>query len=260
MKTGIFKTVMVGLLMFFAVTTMAQQAPPVPIDPKVRYGKLENGLTYYIRANKLPKERAEFYIAQNVGAILENDDGGMPRDRILRYRESVLAEERKLRLEALDMLENVLLPVCPVEDPEGIVFLVTLQGDLYRYLGEQTPEQDGHVTKALSCYETAETLAVKSLSANSSVRIATGLNHAVCLFELKGDVEQAVDVAKKTLTEAEVAGTHDQDVQDDAPFLMDLLRTNLQQWTPGTGEVIFSFHFIKISRFVFFNSIFFLKT
>lgn len=74
MKTGIFKTVMVGLLMFFAVTTMAQQAPPVPIDPKVRYGKLENGLTYYIRANKLPKERAEFYIAQNVGAILENDD------------------------------------------------------------------------------------------------------------------------------------------------------------------------------------------
>ena len=74
MKTGIFKTVMVGLLMFFAVTTMAQQASPVPIDPKVRYGKLENGLTYYIRANKLPKERAEFYIAQNVGAILENDD------------------------------------------------------------------------------------------------------------------------------------------------------------------------------------------
>jgi zinc protease len=62
MKTGIFKTVMVGLLMFFAVTTMAQQAPPVPIDPKVRYGKLENGLTYYIRANKLPKERAEFYM------------------------------------------------------------------------------------------------------------------------------------------------------------------------------------------------------
>ncbi|MBN2766117.1 MAG: insulinase family protein [Paludibacteraceae bacterium] len=74
MKTGILKTVMAGLLLFFTVNLMAQQAPPVPIDPKVRYGKLDNGLTYYIRANKLPKDRAEFYIAQNVGAILENDD------------------------------------------------------------------------------------------------------------------------------------------------------------------------------------------
>ncbi len=52
----------------------AQQNAALPIDPKVRYGKLDNGLTYYIRANKQPKERAEFYIAQNVGAILENDD------------------------------------------------------------------------------------------------------------------------------------------------------------------------------------------
>ncbi|GAB1416168.1 insulinase family protein [Paludibacter sp.] len=48
--------------------------PVVPIDPKVRYGKLDNGLTYYIRHNEKPKQRAEFFIAQNVGAILENDD------------------------------------------------------------------------------------------------------------------------------------------------------------------------------------------
>jgi zinc protease len=46
---------------------------PVPVDPNVRYGKLENGLTYYIRRNTEPKQRAEFYIAQNVGAILEED-------------------------------------------------------------------------------------------------------------------------------------------------------------------------------------------
>ena len=47
---------------------------PLPTDPKVRIGKLANGLTYYIRHNAEPKERAEFYIIQNVGAILENDD------------------------------------------------------------------------------------------------------------------------------------------------------------------------------------------
>lgn len=47
---------------------------PLPMDPKVRTGKLANGLTYYVRHNAEPKERASFYIIQNVGAILENDD------------------------------------------------------------------------------------------------------------------------------------------------------------------------------------------
>ena len=33
-----------------------QQMPPIPIDPNVRIGKLENGLTYYIRHNELPED------------------------------------------------------------------------------------------------------------------------------------------------------------------------------------------------------------
>ncbi|MDP2338668.1 MAG: insulinase family protein [Bacteroidota bacterium] len=47
---------------------------PAPVDPAVRIGKLDNGMTYYIRHNEEPKERASFYIIQNVGALLENDD------------------------------------------------------------------------------------------------------------------------------------------------------------------------------------------
>lgn len=43
------------------------------MDTAIRYGKLSNGLTYYIRHNEQPKQRAEFFIAQNVGAILEED-------------------------------------------------------------------------------------------------------------------------------------------------------------------------------------------
>jgi len=47
---------------------------PAPVDPEIRIGKLQNGLTYFIRKNKEPEKRASFYIIQNVGAILENDD------------------------------------------------------------------------------------------------------------------------------------------------------------------------------------------
>ena len=47
--------------------------PPIPVDPAVRIGKLDNGLTYYIRHNNWPEQRAEFYIAQRVGSIQEDD-------------------------------------------------------------------------------------------------------------------------------------------------------------------------------------------
>jgi zinc protease len=45
-----------------------------PLDPKVKYGVLPNGMTYFIRANNLPENRAEFYLAQNAGAIQEDDN------------------------------------------------------------------------------------------------------------------------------------------------------------------------------------------
>ena len=68
MKKGIFSLLMLG----FASIALAQPQP-LPIDSSVRVGKLDNGLTYYIRHNEYPKQRAEFHIAQAVGAILEED-------------------------------------------------------------------------------------------------------------------------------------------------------------------------------------------
>ena len=67
------KSFVITMLMVFSASLLAQQMQPLPMDPKIRYGKLENGLTYYIRHNEEPKQRSVFYIAQNVGAILEED-------------------------------------------------------------------------------------------------------------------------------------------------------------------------------------------
>ena len=64
-------------IVLFAAGIMGAQAQmeqKVPVDENVRIGHLDNGLTYYIRHNELPKQRAEFHIAQAVGAILEEDD------------------------------------------------------------------------------------------------------------------------------------------------------------------------------------------
>ena len=52
---------------------MSQMMQPLPVDPKVRVGHLDNGLTYYIRHNEEPKNQAFFYIAQKVGSIQEEE-------------------------------------------------------------------------------------------------------------------------------------------------------------------------------------------
>ena len=44
------------------------------LDPKVKVGKLENGLTYYIRQNKKPEQKVELRLVVNAGAINEDDD------------------------------------------------------------------------------------------------------------------------------------------------------------------------------------------
>ena len=59
-------------MLFIVLVTFGQSV--LPIDPEVRVGKLENGLTYYIRHNDKPAQRAEFYLATNVGAFQEEDD------------------------------------------------------------------------------------------------------------------------------------------------------------------------------------------
>jgi zinc protease len=65
---------MAAMMLTGTAAMLAQQMPPIPVDKDVRMGKLPNGLTYYIRHNAWPEQRAEFYIAQRVGSIQENDD------------------------------------------------------------------------------------------------------------------------------------------------------------------------------------------
>ncbi len=68
------KTIIFIAALLAGASLSAQQMPPLPIDQAVRIGQLDNGLTYYIRHNEEPKGQANFYIAQKVGSILEEED------------------------------------------------------------------------------------------------------------------------------------------------------------------------------------------
>lgn len=62
-----------ALIAVSAVSAFAQGDPmaPLPNDPAYRTGVLDNGLTYFIRHNDKPAQRADFYLVANVGAIEE---------------------------------------------------------------------------------------------------------------------------------------------------------------------------------------------
>ncbi|MFC1538900.1 M16 family metallopeptidase [Candidatus Latescibacterota bacterium] len=76
------KRTMTAILFIFILTLLTAQAeaPPtalndiMPVDPTVKIGRLDNGLTYYIRKNLKPEKRAELRLVINAGSILEDDD------------------------------------------------------------------------------------------------------------------------------------------------------------------------------------------
>lgn len=69
-----FQIFLAALVTAFATAAAQQTDVAVPLDPSVRRGVLPNGLTYYIRHNEWPEKRADFYIAQKVGSMQEEED------------------------------------------------------------------------------------------------------------------------------------------------------------------------------------------
>ncbi len=67
------------LLLLFLVIPFANFAQDfkndtkIPFDPDVKTGKLQNGLTYYIKKNKKPENKVDLRLVINAGSILETD-------------------------------------------------------------------------------------------------------------------------------------------------------------------------------------------
>lgn len=61
-----------GLLLVLA-SCMFLNAQELPKDPELIQGKLDNGLTYYVRKNTMKENRANFYIVQKVGSMQEEE-------------------------------------------------------------------------------------------------------------------------------------------------------------------------------------------
>ena len=67
---------LLGIALLSSAPALAQKPAPgetVPLDSSVRVGQLPNGITYYLKHNDKPANRADFHIYYKVGAIQEED-------------------------------------------------------------------------------------------------------------------------------------------------------------------------------------------
>ena len=102
------RKVLIFIAAMFMASVLGSAQNALPNDPAVKVGKLDNGMTYYIRHNDKPAQRAEFYLATHVGAIQETPDQdglahflehmcfnglkNLPGKQMLEYLQSIGAE------------------------------------------------------------------------------------------------------------------------------------------------------------------------
>ena len=70
----LFFTLLLSMVVFTTFSQKPDLKTPLPMDPKVITGKLDNGLTYYIRENQKPENRAIFFLSVDAGSVIERDD------------------------------------------------------------------------------------------------------------------------------------------------------------------------------------------
>lgn len=71
MKTVLSYVLIVASVFYVSAQDLSQ---PLPVDQSIKKGVLPNGMTYYIKSTDVVKDAASYYIIQNVGSVLENEN------------------------------------------------------------------------------------------------------------------------------------------------------------------------------------------
>ena len=74
---ALIELLVVIFIFFQCVSTNATEInldQKIPLDKEITYGKLDNGLTYYIKKNTSPKKKATIHLIVKAGSLKEDDD------------------------------------------------------------------------------------------------------------------------------------------------------------------------------------------
>src|SRR3954470_19628334 len=74
MKFHVHLLLFTSLVCSLEFTQAQTAASKIPLNPKIRTGKLTNGLRYFILQNKKPENKVELRFAVNAGSVQESGD------------------------------------------------------------------------------------------------------------------------------------------------------------------------------------------
>ena len=151
--------------------------------------------------------------------------------------------KQKVESELSEICENIqqvidkyLIP--NATDSETKVFFMKLKGDYFRYKCEFAvgDKFDDACAKAEKTYKEANEIAVKEIPITNSTRLGLALNFSVFYYEIKGDKNEAINLAKQAFDESmKVLDDLEKSKAKDTLLIIQLLKENLILWS-NEGE------------------------
>ena len=170
-------------------------------------------------------------------AILEHDEDPSQtrKEQLNLFKSSLISELDKYCYELIDLVDAKLLPAA--KTAEAKLFYEKLKADYYRYISEaKDGEKKSEIAqKAKECYEKALEIAKDEIPPYKPSYLGLILNYSVHLYEIIGQTEEAIKLAKNT--KEEVESTIDQNSNPsyaEADTILKLLQENVNLWTQSS--------------------------
>ena len=151
--------------------------------------------------------------------------------QIGQYREKVVGELDKYCLELISLIDEKLLP--EAQDAEGKLFYEKLRADYYRYIAEnkEGDARSEYAQKAKESYERALEIANENIQPHRPTYLGLILNYSVYLYEIGGEKQAAIELAKKTESEcAQTVDANSERSRPEAVNILQLLKDNVALW------------------------------
>lgn len=153
------------------------------------------------------------------------------------YRTKMESELQEICQEAVSLLKRILIPRAEVGEPK--TFYLKMQGDYHRYSAEGSRglSRAKAAEDAKTAYTAATQEAQQHLLTTHPVRLSLAVNFSVFQHEVLSDDAAAIEIANKALQSARAdMDSIPEEAHSDAVMTMQILRDNLEMWSPPPDD------------------------
>jgi len=181
--------------------------------------------------NIVHERRASWKAVCSIEQEKESRDSKARSSMLKAYREMIEKELRSICEDAIQVLENHLIPF--TSSAENKVFYLKMKGDYHGYVAEfvKGDERQSMVDKASEAYTAASNMAVTELPPAHPIRLAVAVNLSVLYYEILDSPDCALQLARQALEDA-ASGleTVSEESYQDVASVMGVLKNNLAGW------------------------------